>query len=353
MPTPLRLFPVLLLLAVSLPAGAVDGAIEINQARALAGGVTTSDAPGFPVSLLQSGSYVLTGNLTVPDANTNAIEVFADNATIDFAGFGIYGPAFCVENAGAVSCSNGGTGVGVLATTFPNEADGTVVKNGTISGMGDYGVRLLQRSHVDNMLIENCYGSPIQIEDDSLVTDSRILLSGGVGIYVPSGVVNIQGNRIAKIGGATHLGATATGGNTCDDLRCSPVLKRLFYLTTTPVDGANVLTTCDNGFHPATLHEIFDPSDLQYDWTRGYTGSDSGVGPRADVLGWVRTGRLNTNSTSIGRANCIGWNNGTSNEVGSTVKLTESWTNASDYVSPWTPSTTSCDQDTRVWCVQD
>ena len=45
------------------PAGAVDGVIEINQAKALAGGVTPSDTPGFPVSIDTAGSYRLTGNL--------------------------------------------------------------------------------------------------------------------------------------------------------------------------------------------------------------------------------------------------------------------------------------------------
>src|SRR5438046_162421 len=40
---------------------ASDGVVEINQARALAGGVTRGDAPGFPVTISQPGSYRLTG----------------------------------------------------------------------------------------------------------------------------------------------------------------------------------------------------------------------------------------------------------------------------------------------------
>ena len=50
---------------------AADGKIEINQAKALAGGVTATDAPGFPVTIDQSGSYLLTSDLTVP-ADTSA-----------------------------------------------------------------------------------------------------------------------------------------------------------------------------------------------------------------------------------------------------------------------------------------
>jgi hypothetical protein len=38
-------------------AAAVDGVIEINQAKALAGGVTPGDTAGFPVALSAPGSY--------------------------------------------------------------------------------------------------------------------------------------------------------------------------------------------------------------------------------------------------------------------------------------------------------
>ena len=51
-------------LAFCAPALAVDGVIEINQARALAGGVTSGDTPGFPVIIDTAGSYTLTSDLT-------------------------------------------------------------------------------------------------------------------------------------------------------------------------------------------------------------------------------------------------------------------------------------------------
>ena len=52
-----------LLLAGAAPAA--DGVIEINQARALAGGVTIADAPGFPVTLVGNASYVITSDLVI------------------------------------------------------------------------------------------------------------------------------------------------------------------------------------------------------------------------------------------------------------------------------------------------
>ena len=68
----LRAIPLCVVLVLSsvtsLHAG--DGRIEINEARAFAGGVTAGDAPGFPVTLDQGGSYLLTGNLLLPNENT-------------------------------------------------------------------------------------------------------------------------------------------------------------------------------------------------------------------------------------------------------------------------------------------
>jgi hypothetical protein len=64
---------------VPLPGAAVDGVIEINQSRALAGGVTPGDAPGFPVTISARGSYRLTGNLdlTAPGAANDPVNTHA------------------------------------------------------------------------------------------------------------------------------------------------------------------------------------------------------------------------------------------------------------------------------------
>ena len=46
----------------------------------------------FPIIITKPGSYKLRTNLVVPDANTTAILVHADNVTIDLSGFSIIGP---------------------------------------------------------------------------------------------------------------------------------------------------------------------------------------------------------------------------------------------------------------------
>jgi hypothetical protein len=119
------------------PMYAVDGVVLINQATALAGSVTPGDAPGFPVTISVSGSYKLSGNLTVPDANTNAITITADNVSIDLNGFAILGPTVCTGSP-VTSCAPTGTGIGI----FSNNS-GIAVINGTVHGMGSAGVEIL------------------------------------------------------------------------------------------------------------------------------------------------------------------------------------------------------------------
>ena len=112
---------------------AADGVIEINQAAIDANG-------GFPYVISEPGSYILTGNLTVPDENTTAIEVRADDVTVDLNGFAIIGPVQCTAEDGSVSCAPEGTGVGVLAQ---DDSSPTVVRNGSVRGMGAAGVRIV------------------------------------------------------------------------------------------------------------------------------------------------------------------------------------------------------------------
>jgi hypothetical protein len=117
------------LLLVSQAATAVDGRIEINQAKALAGGVTAGDLAGFPVSINTPGSFVLTSDLDVTflglpqSANTTAIEITlgVSGTSIDLNGFAIRGP------------DSAGTGAGVSG-----EAD---VRNGSVLGMGSDGIQ--------------------------------------------------------------------------------------------------------------------------------------------------------------------------------------------------------------------
>jgi hypothetical protein len=116
---------------------AVDGVILIDQNRALSGNVTPGDAPGFPVTITQPGSYRLSSNLIVPDANTSAIRIAADHITLDLNGFAILGPVDCSGG----NCFGLGNGSGVEGGAGGVHFNITI-RNGTIQGMGGSGVEL-------------------------------------------------------------------------------------------------------------------------------------------------------------------------------------------------------------------
>lgn len=125
-------------IALAPSASAVDGVTEINQARAVVGGVTPSDTPGLPVTIDTSGTYRLTGNLVQGPPQTDVISISAPDVTLDLNGFKISGPTVCTTDmSGAVSCTPLGSGSGIRST-----ATNTTVPNGTVTGLTDRGIRL-------------------------------------------------------------------------------------------------------------------------------------------------------------------------------------------------------------------
>lgn len=133
------LFAALVAALLPLSALASDGAIEINQARALAGGVTPGDTPGFPVLIRAPGRYVLTGSLTVSDANTSAVAIQSDDVVLDLNGFRIAGGTTCTGFGVTLSCAPLGTGTAV--SSFQHE--GITIRNGTITGFASDGIALV------------------------------------------------------------------------------------------------------------------------------------------------------------------------------------------------------------------
>ncbi len=165
-----------LLLALPRLALATDGVIEINQVRAEAGGVTAGDTPGFPVTLSQAGSYRLTGNLTVPDRDTTAIQVTSDDVSIDLNGFAILGPNIA-----------NGVGEGVAAGSRTNVA----VRNGTIRGLGEKGLFLGNRAVVEDVRSEQ-NSDGIEVGIDSRVARSSALANRVAGVKIFGGSLVID-----------------------------------------------------------------------------------------------------------------------------------------------------------------
>lgn len=205
---------VLVTIALAGPARAVDGVTEINQAKALAGGVTPSDTPGFPVLILDTaGSFRLTSNLTVPDVDTTAIRVSSFDGpvevTIDLNGFSIIGPVDCSRVDDTTVCSDSGTGDGIHVGSM---GVSLTVTNGTIRGMGHNGIAATftgSRSRIDDVTAVSNANDGIAVLV-SRITDSRAELNGLDGVSATSNGGVITGCTLKDNG---NWGIYSTAGN--------------------------------------------------------------------------------------------------------------------------------------------
>jgi hypothetical protein len=178
-----------------------DGVVLINQAKAIAGGLTPGDTPGFPVTISKPGSYKLSSNLTISRVNTTGIEITSDDVTLDLNGFTIQGPTVCTPGSNnSVSCSPAGSGVGVNAPTEANIA----VTNGVVRGMGAHGINLAgPNARADNIQAYSNGGNGISAAAGSHNTSAN---NGGVGIAITTG-----SNNTSASNGGDGIDASASG----------------------------------------------------------------------------------------------------------------------------------------------
>ena len=180
------------------PAGASDGIAEINHACAIANGCFSGDSGGYPVTIDGSagGSYRLTSNLVVPNANTDGIKLSAASVTIDLNGFHITrsgcesGPLFCSIVAG--------TGSGIELSGSGDR--GTAVRNGTIVGMGRNGVNLGDQADVSDLVVWSSGSDGILVRWAAIVEDCFVAYNGGTGIVALEGSL-VRGNTARENSG--------------------------------------------------------------------------------------------------------------------------------------------------------
>ena len=289
------------LLGLTGPAHAGDGVIEINQAKAEAGGVTPGDTEGFPVTISESGSYRLTGNLTVPDENTTGIEITADDVTLDLNGFAIEGPTVCSGNP--LSCSPTGSGDGVFSTSANTNI--TVV-NGTIRGMGDRGITLPRNpTRVEHIHATSNGG--IGILAAGIVTGSTAGSNGGAGIFLLGGLATGNDVRFNGGNGISCDGATTVTGNTVhfnNDVGISVLVGTVAGNTVFSNGGKGITVTGTGSVvgNTVRLNGGFQPSGFQLSLSSNVGYSDNVIQPgvgASTVSGGVVMGKnvCNGNTT--------------------------------------------------------
>jgi hypothetical protein len=174
----IRVFLPCFLLAISVPAYAVDGVLEINQACAVNTGCFSGDTADFPVTISALGSYRLTSNLIVPDTKS-AITAGVGDVTIDLNGF-------------MIEAQTRSTEIGISGGSR------VTVRNGSIREFFT-GIQLVSNSLVERVIVTRMTQHGISVSKASIVKDSQVLAIGEDGITGRGGCV-IIGNTIEGVG---------------------------------------------------------------------------------------------------------------------------------------------------------
>jgi len=192
-------------------ARAVDGTVLINQSTSV-NGLPGCQHSGFPIQICQSGSYRLSGNLTVP-GTADGIDISAANVTLDLNGFTIGGPISC-EGFPVVQedCSPSAAGFGVQATGANFRImDGTVrgFKFGIVGQSLGFRVEKIEAFNnlFDGILCTVSYSGSV------LLSDNNASLNGRYGIWVLGGVIS---NNVVNEngGGGINTGHSTISNNT-------------------------------------------------------------------------------------------------------------------------------------------
>jgi len=127
-------------------------------------------------------------------------------------------------------------------------------------------------------------------------------------------------------------------------------LRRYYLTQTTTHNGADAdSAACTAGYHMASLWEIHDTSNLEYNTSLGSDSNDMGQGPPF-FGGWARTGSPSSGLDTPGIANCHGWSSSNDQAQGTAIILNDNW---SADIGGWTKVTQLCNQELSVWCVED
>jgi len=361
-----------LALSLSLLPGSIlatDGVIELSHAKALAGDpfLVPPDAPGYPIEIRDQGSYRLTSDLSVP-ANVTGIVLMADVVNLDLNGFTIRGSEFCSPG----QCQPASSSYGIV-----HDPGGggffVTVRNGVVSGFGASCIRLRDGGRVENVRVFACGEHGIHLRAVSFPSfpgtafENYVTNTGNSSLVFEGGGLfrdNVLLNAGLYFASPTIVGGSATGGNLCDDGRCSRRGKRRFYLTPAEVAADQTLTACETGFHMAARNELANP-ELEYDARRGFTTQDAGSGPpvgESSATGWARSGgdAHTDNAVLFGWANCAAWTSGSSTDRGTLVGLVTNFDVAAPNLAgyavsqPWVAyGPFACDSKQRVWCIED
>ena len=179
---------------------------------------------------------------------------------------------------------------------------------------------------------------PVTVPDSPEAQDGSLVLTTN-GEWVPRDSIGA-----APSSALGDVRASASGGG-----------ERHVYLTHANFATNQVRTACASGYHTASLWELYDVSNLIYDYNHSaaHTKADSGYGPPSYWYGWVRTGWDSSSSSTTGTGNCNNWSTTSNSVYGVSARLSRTWETAPGDIGPWDATSFTCSFTGPVWCVKD
>jgi len=184
-------------------AHAVGGTYEINQ-DCVAAGCFAGSGTGFPVTISNSGSYVLTSDIHVTTSDAIGILINAATVDLDLNGHTIDGGGTCT-GLPVASCTAGSGQVGISANAGGAPVGTLHIHNGTIRGFSS------NPTNSAAMFLSD-------VGDGTLLERLNIAENGGNGaiqLYTSGvgGIVRLRDSQIARnlIGIYNAGGPAATG----------------------------------------------------------------------------------------------------------------------------------------------
>ncbi len=223
-----------LILSISNISQANDGIFAINEVCKNSG-CFPSDTGGYPITITQPGSYILTSNLVSTSTSVSVIDITSSNVTLDLNGFALIGPQTCTGFGTSLSCTHPSMvadGIKSSGGSYNN----ITIKNGSVRGF-DAGIAILTGSYFENQIMN------IQATENNR------------GITLHSGVISdSQSNRNAKYGFSSAISAINNGylkvkdsyayGNFLHSVHAQ-VCSNVFFLN----NGSNPSADADCGFY--------------------------------------------------------------------------------------------------------
>jgi hypothetical protein len=163
----------------------VDTLVAAANGGRIAIGPTTS----FPIVIDEPGSYVLTADLNLTEENINAIEINADDVTLDLSGHVIQGPnAPYGKGIYSINSQNLTVHDGIIRGFYDGiyvweigPTGGCIIQNITAGNNIGYGI-FVHRAVVENCLAYSNTDGGIVVGDGSVVRGSSALENGSAGI---------------------------------------------------------------------------------------------------------------------------------------------------------------------------